>query len=171
MKKKNGFTLIELLIVVLILAILAGILVFRYQKVVEESRARKASTMLRVLGTARRMQLLDNGLGIDSGAIRGSWFDGISCPASLSDIDTVPELHACGYGDLKGVDWETMRPHWRACSCIDNASASCAGFASPYSNTIAITWRVGKVAEGWVYYFTDDGGCYAASSDIPACEN
>lgn len=182
MKKNRGFTLIELLIVVLILAILLALVLVNYRHLVEDNRARNAVKILRMLGAARRMQLIDNGNPIECWGLQNSFFDDskIICPDDIGDIDTVGELHGCGYGDLRGVDWDKMRPFWRFCLCGNSGSPCCASFSAPEPNTIAMAWRVDttedpapKYSRQWRYFYTQDGRCieYTGNSEgeIPPC--
>lgn len=61
MNKKGGFTLIELLVVVLIIGILAGVALPKYERAVEKSRAVEAITMLRSLQQAMDVYVIANG--------------------------------------------------------------------------------------------------------------
>jgi prepilin-type N-terminal cleavage/methylation domain-containing protein len=175
MKNKNGFTLIELLIVVLILAILAGIGVYMYTRVVEENRARKAAHMVQILGAARRMQLLDNGIDITSGYLRNAYFQGGVCPVNISEINDISHLQACGYGDLRGVDWDGFASYYRFFSCAGGGSGCCSTSGAP-ANVIACGWRKSGgpgFSDNWRYFYTDEGSCTGwddGAGDIPLCQ-
>lgn len=60
-KNNAGFTLIELMVVVVILAILAGLIVPRIMGRPEEARRTKATIQIQSLETALKLYSLDNG--------------------------------------------------------------------------------------------------------------
>jgi prepilin-type N-terminal cleavage/methylation domain-containing protein len=171
MKTKKGFTLIELLVVVLIISILAGLIMINYSKVVEESRARNSVKILRMLGAARRMQLMENGNAITTNTrITNAMITGVTCPTSIANINQIGHLHACGYGDLANVNWNTMASFYEFFSCATGAGTGCCAGAP--TNTIACTRRTAggpTLSQGWKYYYTSDGQCSAGTGTVPPC--
>ena len=77
MKIDKGFTLLEILIVVVIIGILAGLAIPKFNKTIETAKGKEAYVTLETLRTAERMYYLDNngqytpGLGV--GTTGGDW--------------------------------------------------------------------------------------------------
>jgi general secretion pathway protein G len=65
-KSEKGFSLIELIVVMVILALLAGIVGYRYTHQIGKSKAQAAKLQLVELGNALQMYLLDVGRYPDS---------------------------------------------------------------------------------------------------------
>ena len=61
MNIKRGFTLLEILIVVVIIGILAGLAIPKFNKTIETAKGKEAYVTLETLRTAERMYYLDYG--------------------------------------------------------------------------------------------------------------
>jgi prepilin-type N-terminal cleavage/methylation domain-containing protein len=178
MKIRKGFTLIELLIVVVLLAILAAFIISNYRKTIEDNRARNAVKILRMLGSARRMQLIDNGNAIVSQYINNSMFQNVTCPQDIDNINQIGHLQACGYGDLKSVDWDGNLKYYVFFSCSgNNGPWCCSGSHGAPPNVIACAVRHYNYAPNfskyWIYFYTEEGQCIgktrSSTSEIPPC--
>ena len=86
----GGFTLIELLVVVLIIGLLSAMALMQYQKVVAKSQATQAITLLKSLGEAAEIYIMQNG----------------TMPPSLDDMDVLPPEEWAGT-----TEWYVKNPH------------------------------------------------------------
>ena len=180
---KKGFTLTELLVVVFILGILSVIGYASYAKVVEQNRARNMSDMLKILGTARRMQILDNNLMelANGDVITDATWNPLSppCPENIADIDDTSYLHHCGYASLKNMNWNKLNKYYESSVCggVGIGGLCCSADGAP-DDVIACSIRrednAPDYAKNWKYFYSEDGSCTAwddGEGKIPACEN
>lgn len=107
MKLKSGFTLLEILIVVVIIGILAGLAIPKFNKSIESAKGKEAYVNLQLILTAEKMYYLDygsytSGIGVGN---TGNW-DGL-IPDYLPENPNVSQNGNWSYGfsDISGYEY------------------------------------------------------------------
>jgi prepilin-type N-terminal cleavage/methylation domain-containing protein len=163
--RRRGFSLLEIFVVVLVLALLAGLSVPMYTRTLESSKAEDASGIVRMIATTNRMFALDHKGAFANGGLTNAC--GTDCAAAGN---TGCALVACRY--LAADDWD-KKPY--VFFAIDPESANACGLAGITLNRIVACGvrRQGaapgtnhKVYSGWGYAI-DETGSVQASAGAP----
>jgi prepilin-type N-terminal cleavage/methylation domain-containing protein len=165
MKKNKGLTLIEILIVIVIIAVLAGLTYFKYRDMVHKEKFVKTFSLLSIVAEAKRQQMVKT----PEVAVRNQIVNGhntITSCHSNSATRGPGYLIACNY--LQQEQWEA--DYHSIFTCHQGQGGGCC--ASAPANTIACAIFFAdpdNTSVRWMYHITKDGECTSTGAGAFPC--